>query len=392
MRGTREGANMGARRLFSGVLVALVACGESATDLADPATADIVGYDSAGVHIVDLGTNTPRASYSLSPEPTLQIGTVSGDPDSELFRVSDALTLSDGRIVVANNGTQELKVFNSDGGHLRTVGGSGDGPGEYRSIDWLSRMNGDSVLAFDWGRRRLQVYDQSLELMRTTTVNPLGDDEGIGVTMVAAYLDGRLLGVGSDLMQEYPVPARLDHIYLFSPMGVFTDSIGPFPSARRIWMSPPPPIIRAAVFIPWEGMLITATSDLDEFYLTDLDGKVEEIVRGGVHSRPPNDADIQYATRGTRYPPDLGEPWIPELLPYWSEFRIDPLGAVWRRAYTGEFDETVTWTVVEEGGARIVELTLPIEKKVLELGVDHILLLETDELGIERVARYTLTR
>lgn len=56
-----------------------------------------------------------RLPWRIGTEPSLTIGSVtSGGPD-QLFRVEDAIRLPDGRIVIANAGSSELRVFNPDG-------------------------------------------------------------------------------------------------------------------------------------------------------------------------------------------------------------------------------------------------------------------------------------
>ena len=52
--------------------------------------------------------------------------------DPYLFRYAwDATKLSDGRIVVADRSTSELRVFDAAGTYLATWGGLGEGPGEF---------------------------------------------------------------------------------------------------------------------------------------------------------------------------------------------------------------------------------------------------------------------
>ena len=92
--------------------------------------------DSAGVTIV---TNDPvaadsRLPWQFSEHPALAIGSVDGGEADELFRVRDATRLPDGRIVIANAGSNELRVFNADGSHAGTWGGRGEGPGEFTSF------------------------------------------------------------------------------------------------------------------------------------------------------------------------------------------------------------------------------------------------------------------
>ena len=68
--------------------------------------------DSAGVTIVENGRPAPdsRLGWQVSATPTVSIGVSEGDPNYELFGVTGATRLSDGRTVVANGGSNELKV------------------------------------------------------------------------------------------------------------------------------------------------------------------------------------------------------------------------------------------------------------------------------------------
>jgi hypothetical protein len=81
--------------------------------------------DSAGVTIVDNEMPQPdsRLTWSISADPTLSIGTLEGEEAYQLFRVSDAMRLDDGRIVVVNGGSNEMRVFDAAGVHLASWGG-----------------------------------------------------------------------------------------------------------------------------------------------------------------------------------------------------------------------------------------------------------------------------
>ena len=72
--------------------------------------------------------------------------------------VIDALVLSDGRIVVANQGTYELRVFNPSGIHFDTWGGEGEGPGEFPYLRGLEAM------AWRLGRRLVRAAARDLRL------------------------------------------------------------------------------------------------------------------------------------------------------------------------------------------------------------------------------------
>src|SRR5690606_16751817 len=65
--------------------------------------------------------------WSLSDEPLLRIGVVSGDEPYQMHDVRDAVRLPDGRIVVAHQGARQVRVYAPDGRFLIASGGDGDG-------------------------------------------------------------------------------------------------------------------------------------------------------------------------------------------------------------------------------------------------------------------------
>ena len=106
--------------------------------------------DSAGIWIVE-NAEPPEASrlgWTVGPEPTVSIGVLDGEEPYMLYRAYDAAMLADGRIVVANTGTQELRVFDQSGTHLATWAGAGEGPGEFTDLSQIEPWPGDSIIAW----------------------------------------------------------------------------------------------------------------------------------------------------------------------------------------------------------------------------------------------------
>ena len=91
--------------------------------------------DSAGIRIIENASppEGSRLNWRIGSEPALSIGEVDGEDPYLLYLARDATRLNDGRIVVANRGTQELRVFDARGTYLETWGGEGEGPGESRT-------------------------------------------------------------------------------------------------------------------------------------------------------------------------------------------------------------------------------------------------------------------
>lgn len=129
------------RWLVPAAVLSLAACGAG-----DRAAGDVVVRDSSGVRIVESPAPTwGRAlPWTVSAEPIVTIGTVEGDAAYQLHRVGAALRLSDGRIVVANNGSSDLRYYDSAGRHVRTVGRRGEGPGEFSMLSGMVRGSADT--------------------------------------------------------------------------------------------------------------------------------------------------------------------------------------------------------------------------------------------------------
>lgn len=90
-------------------------------------------------------------TWSLSDEPGVLIGGADEREGYLLHRVAAATRLGDGRIVVANGGSLELRYYDSEGNHLLSAGGEGEGPGELTPpLDHFTRLAGDSILVASW--------------------------------------------------------------------------------------------------------------------------------------------------------------------------------------------------------------------------------------------------
>lgn len=113
--------------------------------------------DSAGIEIVTIRMVGDETDTPLRLR--LDIGTADGPEAYALAQVAGAVQLSDGRIVIANGATNELRFYDEEGGFLRSVGRSGDGPGEFRNLDYLDVLPGDTMIVYDQRLRRTSVFD-----------------------------------------------------------------------------------------------------------------------------------------------------------------------------------------------------------------------------------------
>jgi hypothetical protein len=117
-------------------------------------------YDSAGVQIVAYSHLPERADLELrlAQTPLVSIGLLEGDEEYLFRRVSHAVTLSDGSILVSDGSAAEFRTFDSSGRFLRSFGGEGEGPGEFQELTKWAVTPGDTVLAWDGALGRLSTF------------------------------------------------------------------------------------------------------------------------------------------------------------------------------------------------------------------------------------------
>lgn len=204
MRGWLEEARAHGRRLALSCLVATgAACGSDGLVVTAD---DAVQHDSAGVPVVETSlASIPRVTLG---EVVLTIGATERLPGHELYDVRSPWLGEDGRLILVNAGTRELRIYGRDGTLLRSVGGQGDGPGEYRMIAWVRPWHGDSLAVSDGFTGRLTILDDEGAVGRTLRLQPAdgtGPPDGGagtgpavggpgGASAVDVFPDGRFIG------------------------------------------------------------------------------------------------------------------------------------------------------------------------------------------------------
>lgn len=177
------------RSFLSVVLLAAGAC----TSSGDSMPEGVVTWDSAGVRIVENHTADWEAVRSLEPDPLVQIGSLDGSDPSAFGTLGDAKLLRSDLIAASDSRANEIRLFDVSGSHLRSFGGSGDGPNEFRGIGRLHRFPGDSVLAFDFGLSRSLVVP--LEEGDARAISAIVD--GVRAPVLEVLASGSLLSYRS---------------------------------------------------------------------------------------------------------------------------------------------------------------------------------------------------
>src|SRR5690606_31727230 len=132
------------------LLLVAAACGDSAP------RSVASERDSAGVRIVE--NPVPDASvpqWSLSAEPTVVLGDLDGSEQEQFGNMIDVRRLTSGELVVSDASSYQVRVFDSTGQWLRTLGQRGEGPGDFSLVAGLLAGDDDAISAWDIRQRRI---------------------------------------------------------------------------------------------------------------------------------------------------------------------------------------------------------------------------------------------
>lgn len=386
-------------------LLLTAACGGSS------GPADVAVRDSAGIEIVDVaGLPTEAAGWRLSPEPRVVIGGDAADERSELYRVSGAARRSDGKIVVANGGTMELRLFEADGTPAASFGRSGGGPGEFGMLALVGLLPGDSALVHDARNRRFTVVTPEMTLGRSFEAVRGGSP---AVAFPLALFPGGPVAVRTAAAFSGPpatgVYAGAAPLHLAGLDGRLRDSLAVFPmrqSYLRIGEGSmnivSVPFGTQTSFTAAGDRLHVGTGERYEVRSFDRDGELVRILRAAATPRPVRDEDVQaHIERALARLPEQARPGQrrlfeeitpPERMPAYRALVADPAGNLWVERYAPPGEGPTTWTVFDPDGRPLGTIATPEGVDVLEVGEDYLLGTGTDPLDRPYVAVWGLER
>ncbi len=130
----------------SSTLALLLIASACTSDTPEAGGVPVTVRDSAGIRIVESAPDWPMPEiWTVSAEPTVQIGTIEGEEDYLLDGVRSVVTDAAGRIV-ALEGMSRLRWYDGEGVHLRTLDFFGEGPMEIQGAHAVHRYLGDSLV------------------------------------------------------------------------------------------------------------------------------------------------------------------------------------------------------------------------------------------------------
>ena len=391
-------------------------------DGADTFTARTV-TDSAGIEVVSVRppAEVVVGGTTIDSEPELSIGVVTGEGPQELSDVLGAIRLRDGRIVVGNGGTNQLRFFGTEGKHLYSTGRDGEGPGEFRSFDFIGTIGFDTIVVYDRRLKRLSLFDAAGEFLASH--GPIGSQQML-IPQVVGVLDTR------DYVCWSYVPYEPDGVGVYAPPFRFGLSAMSSDSIREAGTA----ISGEEAQVVYRGQLTRAfrplgrTSDVaaggHHFYVLtstddagvrvyDTSGKLIRILRIDIPRLPVDESVVapwadswiaRYAGGST----ELEEWWRhgfretppPDHVPVFRSLEVDTDGNVCAERYPLTLDEKTTYWCFSPDGHFLRSIRLPRRllrggphphfDPQLQIGENFILGVWQDDNDVQYVRMYAL--
>jgi len=371
--------------------------------------AGIVVRDSAGIQIVENPARAPLQLNLRDATAMLEVGLVEGDAALQFSNVVGAVVTSSGTLVVANGDSNELQFIDGDGSFLKSVGRTGEGPGEFAGLSGLTRR-GDSLIVSDGRLGRISVFHETGDFVRATPPGaPFFGMLGAGEGVSYAVAERRELTPGT--------AARAKGFLIRHALtGERIDTISDF-LLNENWLDPDVPGFSSRVF----GKVVMTAFGSDRVLVADnteagvreveRTGRVRRHIRRTGGGRAVTDVDVQryIDVFGARYegapaaaiefrvgpirnqPPPATMPAVgrSELvrsrLPW---ILIDQLDQVWTLDYLAFPDDPATWSVYDTSGRLLTSVRVPDRFEITYVGEDRIVGLWRDELDVEYIRVY----
>lgn len=382
-----------------GLLAVMSSCGTSQS----PPVSKVLVSDSSGVAWVEVAT-----LHGIAPQEwRLEEAFRTSKANVTLFRVSTALLLQSGTLVVANDGNQEVLLIAEDGRPVRAVGREGSGPGEFKAVTSLHE-SASGFLAYDARLARFTQFDSSGEALSTRSLRPpnavvdllpvLTSPEGPDLAVYGSQRIGKGAGIKQDttplLLYQGPdsEPDTLGH------WGAREGNYTSFPTGG--WARGPVGFGRHLAASGRSGRVVLGTTDSLNATVLDAGGRV--VMRlvgrftGAAVSRSDGEAwKADYVSSISEdAPKQLREAFqaapYHDTYPAFDAAAVDSDGNVWIGSAAEWNDTERSWAVFAANGQPIGAVTLPKDVDVLDVAYGRIVGRVRDRQGVEDVVVYRI--
>lgn len=349
------------------------------------------------------------ATWQLSESPLVAIGGTDSSSTLAFHQVRSVVLDVERNIVVADGGSNEVRIFDLSGDLKRRFGRYGGGPGEFSHLLRAGSYRGDSLYTGEGMGRRIAVWTADGIVVRTI---PLDDPRLI--QDVIALSDGSFAAIYRKPERPTSVEGTFVFdslsLYVFNDTGLPIRSVPSRPGRRyvasrtftNVVLMQPPSFWPRAVYTVGKDHSYYGWSSAWQIFRQRLeDGAVdtlrlerrrrpmtEEMLANHVQSR----LDRPNSTRDARTREYFSTLNRVDSLPSFDRIVEDDSSRVWVREFRVAEDTVDHWFVFAADGTLAAVVTAPPSLDVMHIRDDLVAGVMSDELDREIVVVYALNR
>lgn len=351
---------------------------------------------------VDIAAMENVAVYSGETEPQYEISFTEnarfGETEEILIRaISGIAVAEDGTLFLGDRLEATVHVYGPSGDHSFSLGGKGEGPGEFIRVDQL-KLYGGYLHVLDVQQQRVSVFDpENGQHLRTHMLSNDGSDlsgfpfrfeplsggrylayynsmnldgENISGTLRASVLDGEANVLENDFIDFKPSSYLMlqdDNSIQIMQLAFMNDSkVSITPDEEIIW----------------------GYTDRLLLHIVDLDGNVKRSVYYSREKPTLNRSDLLDNYDAGAIRDAIGSLDLPDTKPAFNSIYTDDEYRVWLSLPT-EDDEEFEWWILNEAGEKQALFTKNSEDRLLTAKDGFVYFLETEEeTGLQEVVKY----
>jgi hypothetical protein len=319
---------------------------------------------------------------------------------------------SAGEIWVSDGALGLVHRFSSDGTLLGSIGGIGDGPGEFRRIGNIFVGPLGEMYVFGARHQRLSRFSAEGDLLadhRLTGINT-------AIGRVYRLGDGRFIARS----RERLAPARVDGLardtvsyFALSPSGEVGDLLLSVEGRLSTQvMVDGHPMIRDALFSPTAveavggQCLFICQGDRPFVQVLDSRGRTVATITLDIPRRTVLEEDrhrwieamleqegVDEGSDAARIVQEVGfRTRTPPAMPLVNDLIIDELGFLWVQPYAAPFGEGREWLVLTGEGTAVGMVQMPPRLRVLQVTSNRVIGVRKNEQGEDLIQEYRLNR
>jgi hypothetical protein len=355
-----------------------------------------------------------QATWVVDRTPILDVPGMSTTGTLTFGYAAGGMRLADGGLLIADRAENSIRVLDANGKLVRSVGRTGDGPGEFQSMMWAGRCGADSLLVWDFRRRQATMIGSSGAASRQFAV-PAGD-----TAQVPFQFSCSPRGTMAYRSAPRPMPGAMPNpqnpnivgvsaaVYRIGPDGAIKQRLGGIPAGEMVGItspsggrgSAPRPLGRTASIAALDDAVVISSADSASVTVWQPDGRTSHH-QLPIALRAPTRAEFDEAVKATAsmgpapmrqaMAQQLAAIPLPDRLPAISALFADSEGLVWIQT-TPPGAKTLDFLVMRGDGRVVARAQIPLGITLFEIGRDHVLGSYTDASDEMHVALFRLRR